>query len=841
MSSSESWNTSVGEEVEEVTTDAEEESTSPASQTDDTIQQSTEQTDAPSSLLGSEDSNLSGSQEVDEEYTDVGDESVAPETQTESETIHPSIEQPETQCTNMSGSEDSNPTLSPDMDEETTNMEEESTSATAQTECETSQQSIDENKTINEIEHDAQDLDRDNANLRTLIEEMNLLNARQQEEFNLQEGELEEIRAALHDEQTKNEANESYIKMAERSNKHLQEENTKQADLLGTYSNERTRLAHELGSRERAMGELQISFQETEQLTERYEQVLENFREERKEWKKSLKAKTVTEQSKELRERLTSAIKMGEKSDGMVRAFRSRASLHRVDFEIIRGRITGGRFMSGTISAASDETIDDASGNPLEMRIRSAKSPDDMMKSDSSISSEFGRMAIDSESEYASETGTELETATESTAQTIESEQMDARVAYEHQRQQVQRAYSQRKQAYPKRGHLRHDHIQQQNQWNEQPRNMFQQLIDNKRAKIRADGRASAILPGIQQVAQGAQPKQVYSKEMEWKRTKTSYLPTSPANLHQIGASVLARKRRRSADDVIMADVDEECLSVKEVKVCKWCGIGDRDAMRPGVGNSNARRDITAECLIHKGRTEPPVIQTEHGTTGGQSYRPRQQVSARTQVKEPPAASTSARTKEIETSLTGTHTGYLTDPSKRIKAKPVSRLSRTPRTNPVHVRAPANRSPSPSNGKQRQQNGIRKVHIPGKRRTDRSKSLDKRLANVNNMPNSLAAYRSQPQDEPENQLRTALQQTLQIVRPEWVAAAACLLIGLGLVMYLYFWHCNRQEGELWMKANRVPRNVLRELRGRAAHEFGWRDKVNYELVQWLDIDRVARG
>jgi hypothetical protein len=877
----------------------------------------------------------------------------------------------------MSSSEDSNASLtrSPSLDDEDWTSEDESTSPIAQTESDTLQQSLDEKEeAIYKIEHEAYDLDRENTGLRAVLDDVNDFNARQREEFESQEEELETIKARLRDEYERNDINEWYIEAAEETNQHLQEENARQADLLQSCMNERKQLIHELGGCEEAINNLQTSLEKTDQLTSHYDEVIAGYRHEREGWKHEPKPNTVSEQNQVLQQRLARAIEMGETSEDMCLTSRAHSFLDWVDFDNAAKRttrkITNGssvtqklnkkRTKKGkrAICPPSDETMEDApeipleehirpaktfdvamedapdnslgmrirgaairdtprnplekrirrakpsdtamehdapgnplakrirsvkssgmairgtagnpletrirsakpsgaairgtAGNPLEMRIRSAKPSDmamedapgnppemhiptakpagDLMTSDTSISSKFGRMSIDAdteyasateleyhsgteseyftgaESEYLSSTGSELESAPESEKEVAEEVVEEASSEASGDEQMAAR-YEHRPSWSQQNGH--------QTQLNEHTQNLFQP----------------------------AQPKPVYSREMDWEKTVrySSILLAGPSEMRAStndgnSMGILARKRPRcqiSADEQGTADAEENTdWPAKQVKVCPFCGVANQDATRRiglteegNVANSRARRSAS-ECPEHRAQTRSVGVQAE-----GESDRPLEQVFVATQVEGLPISSTSVQTSEFrissvstqaeksptETVSAGVQATRVSESSKGNQTKGTSMLSTTAQTDPVHIWTPAHGS------------------LPRSQGTRKEKSKRESPKRMKIMPNSSPACSQQPKGERENQLTVTLQPKLAGVLQEWWVRAF-----LVLVLLMYIWYSTKEE-QLWMKANRVPRSMLGELRDGQPHHDGWIKKLNYKLVQWLQVDRVARG
>ncbi|KAJ5619157.1 hypothetical protein N7510_003141 [Penicillium lagena] len=68
-----------------------------------------------------------------------------------------------------------------------------------------------------------------------------------------------------------------------------------------------------------------------------------------------------------------------------------------------------------------------------------------------------------------------------------------------------------------------------------------------------------------------------------------------------------------------------------------------------------------------------------------------------------------------------------------------------------------------------------------------------------------------------------------------------LILGMiSLITLLYLWHGHRVHRE-WMMVNQIPRTVMAELRHRRVGEFRWMESIQYELAQWMDVDRVSLG
>lgn len=815
--------------------------------------------------------------------------------------IPPTISQANrTSAINMSSGEGSEPSLSPDLVEATTNGEECPTSPTT-TECKALQRSLDEqNEAIYKIEHDAQELDRQNTDLRETLEEMNDLNARQQEEFDLQEEELHKIKAALHEEHAKNETNESYINAAEESNQRLQEENEKQADLLARCINEQKQLMNELGSRDRAIDDLQVSLQKTDQLTRRYEEVIASFRKEREGWGIERREKTVSEHNRLLRERLSRAIEMGENSEDMCLVARTRSSLHRLDLDIARGRIVGRRITGGpsvtlklnnkeareearAICAPPDTEKEDAPGKQQAVRIRLPKPSGNAMASDSSISSEFGRMSIEVESEYSSGTGSELETASESEERIPEAAKCGPHryKCRQHENQRGHKPYRQHKRAHQQHDRQRYaqrkthwqnesqPHKRQQDQANQQHRSLLQRLADDSRGKLRSNERVSNVRENTRQVAQQFQHKPLYKREMDWEVTNARWLFTFSGSVSEPEASInqansmamLARKRPRthiSTNDINMVDIDEEItnLPAKRVEICSRCGRADQGTMGRIEANdfnsvNSSARNSTAECLVHKTQTNTAGVQTEQNVVAIQSNGVLEQLLAATPPEEPPAPSASRQTsntqagsKEVQseqglkkTSATGVQASCFSGSSKGIQTKGTAMLSKTAQTDPVYVGTPPTCSlPCPPTTRQKGRKTMRQTQTPRKLPANESATQQKCLK-WEDMSSSFAACYGLPQDhpEPEGHPTAALQlESMEMWQGRWVP----FFLALGLLMYI--WYSTREE-ELWMKANKVPRSVLKELRDSHAQDGGWMGKLNYGLIQWLEIDRVARG
>ncbi|RMJ27968.1 hypothetical protein PHISP_01165 [Aspergillus sp. HF37] len=789
----------------------------------------------------------------------------------------------------MSNSEDSNASLSRSrsLDEEDWTSEDESTSPTAQTESDSLQHSLDEkNEALYKIEHEAHDLDRENAGLRVVLDDVNDFNARQREEFESQEEELQTIKARLHEEYERNDVNESYIEAAEETNQHLREENSTQADLLKSCINERKQLVHELGGCEEAINNLHTSLERTDQLTSHYDEVIAGYRHEREGWMNEPKANAVSEQNQVLQRRLTRAIEMGETSEDMCLTARAHSFLDWVDFDNARKRttckeITNGpsvtpklnkkRTKKGTraIRSPSDETMEDAPEIPLEMpiqstkpsdvvmedapnnplgkRIRSAnpsdtamedapgnppgmhiptaKPPGNLMASDTSISSKFGRMSIDADTEYVSATESEYHSVTESEYYTgTESEYISGTGSESESTQESEKEASEEA-SEDEQMAARYDNRPSWSQRNEHHQNQLNEQIQN--------------------LSRPAQPKPVYSREMDWEKTER-YSSILLSGASDMGAStndgnrrgILARKRPRcqiSTDEQGTAEAEANTdWPAKQVKVCPFCGVANQDATRRislteegNVANPRARHPAS-ECLEHQRQSRSVGVQAEE-----ESDRALEQVLVATQVEELPTASTSVQTSEVRVSSVGTQVEKsaaetvsagvqatrVSESSKGIQTKGTSMLSTTAQTDPVHIWKPARGS---------------RPHSQGTRK-EKSKRNRESPKGMKNIPNSSPACSQQPKGEREKQPTVALQPKPPSVLQEWWVPA---FLVLGLLMYI--WYSTKEE-QLWMKANRVPRSMLRELRDGQSHHAGWMKSLNYKLVQWLGVDRVTRG
>lgn len=818
----------------------------------------------------------------------------------------------------MSSSEGSNASLtrSPSLDEDRTS-EDESTSPTAQTESDTLQQSLDEKEeAIYKIEHEAYDLDRENTGLRAVLDDVNDLNARQREEFESQGEELETIKARLRDEYERHDVNERYIKAAEETNQHLQEENATQADLLKSCMNERKQLIHELGGCEEAINNLQSSLEKTDQLTSHYDEVIAGYRHEREGWKHEPKPNTVSEQNQVLQQRLARAIEMGETSEDMCLTSRAHSFLDWVDSDNAAKRptckITNGSSVTHklnkkrtkkrkrAICPPSDETMEDAPeiplgehirpaktfdvamedapdnslgvrirrakpsdtamedapgnqlgkhirsakssgmvmedapGNPPGMHIPTAKPAGNLMTSDTSISSKFGRMSIDADTEYVSATESEYHSGTESEHFTgAESEYLSGTGSESESAPESEEEVAEE---------VAEEVVEEASEEASGDEQMAARY-EHRPSWSQRNGHQTQLNEHTESLFQPAQPKPVYSREMDWEKTVrySSILLAGPSDMRAStndgnSMGILARKRPRcqiSADEQGTADAEGNTdWPAKQVKVCPFCGVANQDATRRiglteegNLANSRARRSAS-ECPEHRTQTRSVGVQAE-----GESDSPLEQVSVATQVEELPISSTSVQTSECRMSSVGTQAEKsptetvsagvqatrVSESSKGNQTKGTSMLSTTAQTDPVHIWTPAHGS------------------IPRSQGTRKEKSKRESPKRMKNMPNSSPACSQQPKGERENQLTVTLQPKLAGVLQEWWVRA---FLVLGLLMYI--WYSTKEE-QLWMKANRVPRSMLRELRDGQPHHAGLIKKLNYKLVQWLQVDRVARG
>ncbi|KAI9036517.1 uncharacterized protein KD926_001728 [Aspergillus affinis] len=69
---------------------------------------------------------------------------------------------------------------------------------------------------------------------------------------------------------------------------------------------------------------------------------------------------------------------------------------------------------------------------------------------------------------------------------------------------------------------------------------------------------------------------------------------------------------------------------------------------------------------------------------------------------------------------------------------------------------------------------------------------------------------------------------------------------MGIMLLFVLWFLTHSDVTIsnrdrWMEVNDVPRSVLRQMRGQPRLNYRWMDIVDYELVRWSGIDRVALG
>ncbi|KAK1140676.1 hypothetical protein N8T08_009989 [Aspergillus melleus] len=69
---------------------------------------------------------------------------------------------------------------------------------------------------------------------------------------------------------------------------------------------------------------------------------------------------------------------------------------------------------------------------------------------------------------------------------------------------------------------------------------------------------------------------------------------------------------------------------------------------------------------------------------------------------------------------------------------------------------------------------------------------------------------------------------------------------VGIMLLFLLWLFTHSEVSIndrdrWMEVNNVPRSVLRHMRGQPRLNYRWIDILDYEMVRWSGIDRVALG
>ncbi|KAH8433264.1 uncharacterized protein LDX57_010899 [Aspergillus melleus] len=72
------------------------------------------------------------------------------------------------------------------------------------------------------------------------------------------------------------------------------------------------------------------------------------------------------------------------------------------------------------------------------------------------------------------------------------------------------------------------------------------------------------------------------------------------------------------------------------------------------------------------------------------------------------------------------------------------------------------------------------------------------------------------------------------------------IVFVGIVLLFLLWLFTHSEVSIndrdrWMEVNDVPRSVLRHMRGQPRLNYRWMDILDYEMVRWSGIDRVALG
>ncbi|KAL4890316.1 hypothetical protein BDV59DRAFT_96355 [Aspergillus ambiguus] len=69
------------------------------------------------------------------------------------------------------------------------------------------------------------------------------------------------------------------------------------------------------------------------------------------------------------------------------------------------------------------------------------------------------------------------------------------------------------------------------------------------------------------------------------------------------------------------------------------------------------------------------------------------------------------------------------------------------------------------------------------------------------------------------------------------------LVILAAVLIIYLWHLGRHKpiDASWIEVNDVPHGVLEKLRDNQVSEFRFPEMVEYEVGQWIQLDRVAHG
>ena len=688
-------------------------------------------------------------------------------------------------------SEDSSPDPNRALQEMTSNREDKRiTTADSETDYDPHKQSLGEqDKSLTEAEYNAQDLDRENANLKAALADLTEDNNRQRMELQDQEEELRRIRAAFRNELQKNSTFEWLVERAEESNQRLEKEKADQGDMLLACLNERRDLEEEITARDEALKDFQKGLEMTESLMDQQAEMIESYRKERESWE-DVSAHSKSEENQLLRMRLCKARNMGSASEDMCQSVASQLAVNLVNLTIFRESCEDKkRAKASSLVFGPDGQLGHAA--------QSQNAFEDQTMIDVGYPSPDMAMSIDFESDKDDPMEIDSNCGVQNTA-----------TSYEHTVDE------------------HHQHV----------------------SRNRSDTPPNDQIPNIPEEVPGTlhqkESDPFYSPQMNWEETQAQYLnAASSETSSEDGKSMItqARKRRRcnisTTDTTLIVDEGNIELPNKQIRICRLCGMIDQDSMgddsactASDSGSDSSKSTIMGlkeSCPTHRELFEPREfisvgVQTEQGTDGHmEDHQPPgakallvESIGVQTDDQTSKLTESEVQTKSYQGKMT--ETGVQTDRSgtmsKEVQTTAIDTSSTSTQTDPTYVWTPVNGTlPKPQ--RCRKSLGQENASTTGKVQL-------KRLGRASSMPHPLATPRRRHDAGKRMQ--------------------GCVVALALLGCILYFWYCTKDTGA-WMNSNKVPRLLLAELRNNRQHESPWMQKLNYGLVTLLDVDRVTLG
>lgn len=478
--------------------------------------------------------------------------------------------------------------------------------------------------------------------------------------------------------------------------------------------------------------------------------------------------------------RLCQAVNMGKASEDMCQSVRSQTSVNLTNLHVAQEsirRTTKARWLSTPFR--------------LEQIVQSSQVTEDQTMIDASDLLPIVPMSIDSQSEIAS----------------IDPMAIDSMSDFDT-KELVTGA-----QTYEQHMHQAPGNIHQQ----------FQSPLDDpdlswfKRVFINPAATQASEQASKGHIAQGIAPSFNYSPTMNWEKTEARDLYSYDWETSSNGlGSMLARKfpRLEISGETTAVGANESTIDfpIGDIKVCRAFGMADQDYTDGSLAIvcDGPRSESKSEepWPTHKDQVDDKEATSEPET--GQQVE--EHLTTATSGKYTMvSAGVQTENEQDKTPKTVVQTGSLSRTFKKAQRMRTDMVSKLTQTEAVHVWAPVSGTlPSPLETGQKRRKSL------GQDKTRRSagsvgKVQPKRLSRSSDMKRQFWG-----------------------VRQGWRIVALALF---GFIIYFYW----PKETLLWMKANRAPPRLLQQLRNNQLHEPRWMQKMNYELVTVLDIDRVALG